>query len=324
MNTSNTAPEQFYGYKLNDATGSKIGDVDGVWVDDATSELEFIGVKTGFLMGKTHLMPARDAQISDGTIQVPYSKDQIHGAPSFGTDAELSPEDEDSIYSYYNLDRSTAPSPTGLAGGGADTADTGTGFQDTGTTGADYASTSRDAGTDNQDITLSEEELRVGKRQVQAGQVRIRKVVRTEHVTEPVELRREDVEIERVDARGASVGDNAFQEQTIEVPVMREEPVVATEAHVTGRVQVNKDVETETRTVEGDVRSEDVEVDRDVDSSGTGTRGGYRSDTGTDSVTTDMDSGRYTDADTTDRSTQGEGLADRVRDAANRNRDNRS
>lgn len=309
MNTSNTAPEQLYGYTLNDATGSNIGDVDGVWIDDATSELEFIGVKTGFLMGKTHLMPARDAQIADGTIQVPYSKDQIHGAPSFGTDAELSPEDEDSIYGYYNLDRSTAPSPTGLPEGGTDTADMGTGYRDTGT---DYASTSRNTGTDNQDITLSEEELRVGKRQVQAGQVRIRKVVRTEHVTEPVELRREDVVIERVDASGASVGDNAFQEQTIEVPVMREEPVVATEAHVTGRVQVNKDVETETRTVEGDVRSEDVEVDRDVDTAGT--RGGYTSDRGTDS---------RRDAGTTDRSTQGEGLADRVRDAANRKRDNR-
>lgn len=322
MNSSNTAPEQLYGYTLNDSTGNKIGDVDGVWVDDATSDLEFIGVKTGFLMGKTHLMPARDAQISDGTVQVPYSKDQIHGAPTFGTDAELSPEDEDSIYSYYNLDRSTAPSPSGLAGGRTDTADTGTNYQDTRTTGTDYERTSRNTGTDSQGITLSEEELQVGKRQVQAGQVRIRKVVRTEHVTEPVELRREDVEIERVDASGASVGDNAFQEQTIQVPVMREEPVVATQAHVTGRVQVNKDVETETRTVEGDVRSEDVEVDRDVDGGRTGTGPGHTSDRGTDSVRTNMDSGRYADSGTTDRSTQGEGLADRVRDAADRNRDN--
>ena len=70
---------------------------------------------------------------------------------------------------------------------------------------------------------------------------------------------------------------DAFQEEEIEVPVMREEAVVAKEAHVTGQVNLNKNVETETETVGGDVRQEDVVVDGEdqefVTSRGRGIRG---------------------------------------------------
>src|SRR5437868_6393393 len=109
MNTSTQAPERLYGYDVIDATGNKIGTVDGVWIDDATNELEFVGVKTGWLMGKTHVIPVVDAQINDGSIQVPYPEDQVKNAPSVGTDDELSPDQEGEIYSYYGVDRSTAP-----------------------------------------------------------------------------------------------------------------------------------------------------------------------------------------------------------------------
>jgi len=118
------------------------------------------------------------------------------------------------------------------------------------------------SGRDNQDIALSEESLSVGKRQVESGRAHIRKVVRTERVEQPVELSHEEVNVERVAASGAEVPSDAFQEREIDVPVMREEPVVEKEAHVTGRVEVNKNVQTETRNVEGDVRKEDVEIDR--------------------------------------------------------------
>jgi stress response protein YsnF len=46
---------------------------------------------------------------------------------------------------------------------------------------------------------------------------------------------------------------------------MREEPVVAKEARVTGKVRLDKTSEVETQTVGGEVRREDVEVDQDVD-----------------------------------------------------------
>lgn len=294
------APDQIYGYNVVDSAGKKIGTVDGVWVDDATDQLEFVGVKTGWLMGKTHIIPAAQAQLDSGsgTITVPYAESQIKDAPSYGTDAELTPDDENNIYSYYGMDRSTAPSPTGLpTGDGEQTGtfgstdtgrrdftatDTGTrdftaadagtrDFADTDTGTRDFAAA--DTGTREYDtadtgerrVQLSEEELQVGKRQVEAGSVRLRKVVRTEQQEVPVELRREEIDIQRVPASGQDVPDSAFQEEEIEVPVRREEPVVGKEAHVTGEVRVGKDVQTETQSVGDQVRREDVEVDRDVD-----------------------------------------------------------
>ncbi len=335
MNT-NAAPDQLYGYDVLDHDGGKIGDVDGVWVDDATSQLEFVGVKTGFIMGKTHLIPTENAQMGEGTIQIPFSKAQVQGAPTFGTDDELSPEDEDQIYGYYGMDRSSSSSPTGLAEGAGAAAATGgygtdatTNAYDTGTTRRDYgtdtsqrddAAAASDLDTADQNLVLSGEELQVGKRQVEGDRIRLRKVIRTERVTEPIELRREEVEIERVDASGVSVPEDAFQEGTIEVPVMREEAVVGKEAHITGQVKVDKDVQTETQNVGDEVRREDVEVNRGGgDTQGTGVRssGGYDTTAGKSGTSA------YDDTSTgSDTGGKGRGMVDRVKDAVRRD-DNR-
>src|SRR5438270_1661107 len=182
MNNSQD-PAQVFGYDVLDSTGNKIGTVDNVWIDDATNELEFVGVKTGWLFGKTHIIPVAEAQVTDGQITVPYAEDQIKEAPSFGADDELTPDDEQQVYSYYGLGRSTSASPTGLPTGESGTAGTdyatGTDYTtgtDTGYTGTDTGYT----GTDTDRVRLHEEELEVGKRQVQAGQVRSRKGVATE------------------------------------------------------------------------------------------------------------------------------------------------
>jgi len=307
MNTNSQDPSAVFGYNVVDSAGNNIGTVDNVWVDDATNELEFVGVKTGWLFGKTHIIPCADAQISDGTITVPYAEDQIKDAPSFGADDELSPEDEQGVYSYYGLGRSTAPSPSGLATGDSTTTTTsdyttdattgdyataGTADYATGTTNDYTTGTTSDYGTDNQSVRLHEEELQVGKRQVEAGTVRLRKVVSTEHQEVPVELRREEVEIERVPVSESTTGiddSTAFTNQEIEVPVMREEAVVGKTVNTTGEVRLNKNVTTQTQTVGGDVRSEDVDIDRDVDTT----------DAGTAYASTTTDSTGYT-SDTTD------------------------
>lgn len=273
MNRGTQSPDQLFGREVTDSNGNKIGKVDGVWVDDATNDLEFIGVKIGMLMGKTHIIPVTQGQTGSGTISVPYDESKIKDAPSFGADDELSPDDEDGIYSYYGVDRSIGQSPTGLPAGeqtgGYTTTDTDTrDYQTTGTDTRDYDT----SGTGERGMKLSEEQLQVGKRQVESGRVRLRKVVRTEHQEVPVELRREEVTIERVSASGAAVPGDAFREEEIDVPVMREEAVVDKQAHVTGEVQLNKTTETETQTVGGDVRSEDVEVDDDTELRGQGRR----------------------------------------------------
>jgi uncharacterized protein (TIGR02271 family) len=265
VNTTATRADQIFGYDVIDSAGNNVGSVDNVWVDDATNDLEFVAIKTGWIMGKTHIIPTASAQIDDDsrTITVPYTQDQIKDAPSFSGDAELSPDDENDVYGYYGVNRSTTASPTGLPADG--------GTYSTGGVNTDYSrgtvdTTDVETSTDRQQVNvpLSEEQLNVGKRQVEAGHVRLRKVVRSEQVEQPVELRHEEVQIERVDAGsgfGGTVPDNAFEEQEIDVPVMREEPVVEKQTQVTGQVQLTKDIETDTQNVGGTVRREDVEVD---------------------------------------------------------------
>ncbi len=113
MNTD-IGPDQLFGNEVMTQDGKKLGSVDNVWIDDSTNQPEFIGVKTGFFMGHTHIIPLADANTSDGTITVPYDQDMVKNAPHFAGDQELSPSDEDNIYQYYNLDRSMQQSPTGL------------------------------------------------------------------------------------------------------------------------------------------------------------------------------------------------------------------
>jgi len=267
MDHTTPAPDHLHDYDVVDADGKKVGSVEHFWLDTATNQLEFIAVKPGGFMAKSRVMPAANAQIDEANrqIRVPYTADQIKGAPHFDNDAEFHEDDERRVYDYYGIGRSTAPSPTGLA----DDAGT-TGERDeVGTAaGVDTDEDHGDARPSNADrdqanVTLAEEQLRVGTRQVEAGRARLRKVVRTEHVSAPVELRREEVTIERVPASGEEVPADAFQEQEIEVPVMREEPVVEKEVRATEQVRVRKAGETEHRAVEGDVRREDVELDRE-------------------------------------------------------------
>jgi uncharacterized protein (TIGR02271 family) len=123
----------------------------------------------------------------------------------------------------------------------------------------------------NIEVPLSEEEVKVGKRTVGAGEVKLHKTVTTEQVNVPVELKREDAVVERVAASETRPsGKEPFQEERIEVPLSREEPVVEKQTRVTGGVRVRKTEGVEQETIQESVRREDV----DVDESGTASRKG--------------------------------------------------
>jgi len=114
-------------------------------------------------------------------------------------------------------------------------------------------------------VPVREERLDVEKRQGEMGSVDIHKTVEAEQVNVPVELRHEEVTVNRVDVsdRPVSVADapDAFQEGTIRVPVRGEEAVARKEAVVTGEVVVDRDVVTERETIADTVRKEHVDVD---------------------------------------------------------------
>ena len=114
-------------------------------------------------------------------------------------------------------------------------------------------------------VPVMEERIDVDKRQGQRGSVDIKKDVVTEQVNVPVELRHEEVSVNRVDVpdRRVGAGDigGAFEEGTIRVPVRGEEAVARKETYVTGEVVIDRDVVTERETVSDTIRKERVDVD---------------------------------------------------------------
>jgi uncharacterized protein (TIGR02271 family) len=135
-----------------------------------------------------------------------------------------------------------------------------------GAQGRRYFDEADDLGGDEIRVPLAEERLLVDKQAVELGSVDIRKDVETERVELPVELRHEEVSVNRVDVqdRPVAVGDldDAFQEGTIRVPLRGEEAVVQKEAVVTGEVVIDKERRTERQTLTDTIRREEVEVDR--------------------------------------------------------------
>jgi len=114
-------------------------------------------------------------------------------------------------------------------------------------------------------IPLYQENVAVGKREVDAGTVRIKKVVKTETVNQPVDLRRETISIERVPAgttaQNAPEG-KAFQEQEYTIQLHREEPVVEKQVVQSGQIVAQKQAQTEQTTVKREIRKEDVAIDK--------------------------------------------------------------
>jgi len=124
-------------------------------------------------------------------------------------------------------------------------------------------------GQNDYSLPLYSESLRVGKREVENGSVRLRKTVKTENASQPIELRRETVMIDREAfenaQRAAANGQPndvgaAFQEKEIVIDLKREEPVVEVQPYVSGRIVAQKRATTDHQNIERQVRRETVEV----------------------------------------------------------------
>jgi uncharacterized protein (TIGR02271 family) len=117
--------------------------------------------------------------------------------------------------------------------------------------------------TEEQVIPIPKEELRVGKRQVQSAKAyRVSTTVVEVPVEEQVNLRAETVVIERRPTKGTTVRDGAsFQDHTIEVHEMYEEPVIGKVITQAEEMVIYKTLSERTATVRETVRQTQVNVD---------------------------------------------------------------
>jgi uncharacterized protein (TIGR02271 family) len=241
------------GRALVDPDGNKIGKIDDIYLDRQSGDPEWVTVKTGLLGTKSSFVPIGDARpTGEDEVRVPYTKAQVKDAPSVDPDGELAEDEERRLYEHYG--RSDYADWTG----------------DDRTRGLDLPDDDRERRFDRDDdaMTRSEEEMHVGTERQPAGRARLRKYVVTENVERTVPVERETARVEREpitdDNVDAAMSGAEITESEHEVTLHEEEPVVEKRTVPKERVRLEKDTETEERTVGGEVRKERIEPEGDA------------------------------------------------------------
>jgi uncharacterized protein (TIGR02271 family) len=285
--------DEYAGYTVVDQSGSKIGKVDDLFLDE-NDRPEYFGVKMGFLGTSSTLIPADVTTINDeqGLIEVSQPKDTVKDGPAFDDDREITPEYENEVRSYYGLDAAGSTEDRGTYGdyqeehSGAGTTDAGS----AGTVGSGMSMGDTETGefrehdrnqegpsqpgSDLEDedelrVQRSEEELVAGTREREAGAMRVRKRVRTDRERIEVPTKHEEVSVERVPVEGEATEAQIGEDEVV-VPVTEEEVVVDKRAVAKEEVRLRKDTVEDTEVVEEDVRREEIDVE-DATERGSGT-----------------------------------------------------
>lgn len=240
-------------------SGTKIGSIGQIYLDNTTNEPTWVTVKTGLFGTSESFVPLANASVRGDDVVVDYDKDVIKDAPRIDPDGSLSPQEEDRLYEYYGLGTGTTTTTAGKGGNPGTTGKSGKAGK--GGPGAPGP------GTDDA-MTVSEEQLRVGTQQKETGRARLRKYVVTENVTKTVPVSREEVRIERepiTDAnRDAAYDGPAISEEEHEVVLHSEEPVVDKTVEPVERVRLGTETVTDDTTVSEEVRKERVDLDDDT------------------------------------------------------------
>jgi uncharacterized protein (TIGR02271 family) len=272
--------DQYAGYTVVDQSGSKIGKVDDLFLDE-NDQPEYFGVKMGFLGTSSTLIPADIATINNeqGFIEVSHTKDTVKEGPAFDDDREITPEYENEVRSYYGLGATTGTEDRGTYAdySSGDPGAVGPGMREGDTESGEFRGHSEDdegvnqsAGSDLEDrdelrVQRTEEELAAGTREVEAGSMRVRKRVRTDREQIEVPTRHEEVSVERVPVEG-DASEAEIGEDEVVVPVTEEEVVVSKRAVAKEEVRVKKDVVEDTEVVEEDVRREEIDIEDETSS----------------------------------------------------------
>jgi uncharacterized protein (TIGR02271 family) len=255
--------QSWQGRTMVDPAGDKLGTIDAIYLDEETGQPEWATVTSGLFTAKTAFVPLAQAQDTGDSVQVPYDKDQVKGAPTMEADGQLSQDEEAELYRHYGLDYSEHRSDSGLPAGERDR-DSAAGYDDVPDTavGRDVSGPTTDDA-----MTRSEEELRVGTETRERGRARLRKHVTTETQQVTVPVQREEVRVERepiTDANlDAATSGPDISEEEHEVTLREEEVVVDKRAVPKERVRLDTETVTDERRVTEEVRKEQIQVDGD-------------------------------------------------------------
>jgi len=103
--SSQDAANEWIGRTVVDRDGEEIGTVDALWLDPSTHDVEFVGVKTGWILGKTHAVPAKAVKPAppDQPLRLTCPSAVVKAAPSVTPGNELGTLDKETIDAHYGV-----------------------------------------------------------------------------------------------------------------------------------------------------------------------------------------------------------------------------
>lgn len=267
---TNASPDVYVGRNAVDPQGDKIGSVGEVYLNDETGQPDWVTINTGFFGMRESFVPLAGSTLNGDDLVLPFDKAIVKDAPEVADASHLDVDEQDRLGAYYQRYVGQGGGHNGPAGeyqaGSGDASYQASGQQNVAGqrgTGYDTSGSTTDAA-----MTRSEEQLQVGTERVEAGRARLRKYVVTEQQTVQVPVHREEVRIEREPItetnRGDALAGADIAEEEHEVVLTEERPVVTTEAVPVERVRLGTETVTETETVSGQVRKEQIELDDDT------------------------------------------------------------
>jgi hypothetical protein len=90
------------GHRLDEISGAAVGKLEGVLVDESGGDAEWLVARMG-RFGHHTLVPARDAVEGVGRVWVPYTREQIRGAPRADPSAPLTVAGERELLEHYGI-----------------------------------------------------------------------------------------------------------------------------------------------------------------------------------------------------------------------------
>jgi uncharacterized protein (TIGR02271 family) len=245
--------DRLYDCEVIDPRGEKIGSVKQVWVDDQTGEPMWASVNTGIFGLSESVVPLQRAELREDAVRVSVDKQRVKDSPRIDASSDQITDNEQAeLLRYYGF----GPQGSGPEGAGRQ--------QTTPRPGAGQRPGGR---RDDEAMTRSEEQLRVGSETVETGRVRLVKHVVTDEQQVNVPVSHEEVRLEREPIteanRAEAMRGASITEAEHEVTLHAEKPVVNKETVPLERVRLAKDEVTDTETVTGKLRKEEIEVEED-------------------------------------------------------------
>ena len=260
---------RLYDCQVVDPRGEKIGSVKRIWLDGQTGDPLWASVHTGLFGLKESFVPLQRAELRDDQLQVPVEKEQVKESPRIeATNDHMTDDEQAALYRHYGF----GPQ----AGGGHDQRQRsqqqprrpGSSMQPGEYPGRGQGTrqgAGRPGNTGGEAMTRSEEQLKVGTERVETGKVRLVKHVVTEQQQVQVPVTHEEVRLEREpiteENRADALRGKDIAEAEHEVTLHAEKPVVDKETVPVERVRLTKDTVSDTETVSGTVRKEQIDLE---------------------------------------------------------------